>query len=228
MSTSNFADVNNLGHPSTTPADRPLREGWLERHRRYCARTSEGKVDLVFLGDSLTQRWETAPAVWQKYYGHRNAAQMGIDNDGTQQILWRIDHGTLDGAQPKLIVLLIGINNIGNDDATPDQVRDGVAAILERIRKKLPRTKVLMLGLLPYDRPGTTYAAKIPPTNRLLAQLANGKIVHFLDIGDKLLVDDKVSTMNQPDGAHLSEKGYAIYAEAIEPMVQELMKEPHE
>ena len=228
MSAIEYADATNLGHPSTTPVDRPLREGWLERHRHYCARAAEGKVDLVFLGDSLTQRWEGVPTVWQKYYGHRNAVQMGIDNDGTQQILWRIDHGTLDGFQPKLIVLLIGINNIGNDDATPEQVRDGVAAILDRIRKKLPHTKVLVIGVLPYNRPGTTYATKIKPTNRLLAQLANGRMVHFLDIGDKLLVDGKISAAYQPDGAHLSEKGYAIYAESIEPMIRELMKESYE
>ncbi|MCX6994126.1 MAG: GDSL-type esterase/lipase family protein [Kiritimatiellaeota bacterium] len=218
-----YAEANNLGHPSTTPADRPLRKGWLERHNRYCARAAQGGVDLVFLGDSLTQRWEGAPAVWQKYYGRRNAVQMGIDNDGTQQILWRLDHGTLDGIQPKLIVLLIGINNLGNDNATPEQVCKGVAAILERICKKLPRTKVLVIGVLPCDSPGVNRATKIKATNSLLAQLADGKTVDFLDIGDQLLVDGKVNPEIQPDGTHLSAKGYAIYAEAIESRVHELM-----
>jgi lysophospholipase L1-like esterase len=219
-----YAEANNLGHPSTTPADRPLRQGWLERHNRYCARAREGGVDLVFLGDSLTQRWEGAPAVWEKYYGQRNAVQMGIDNDGTQQVLWRIDHGTLDGIQPKLVVLLIGINNFGNDNATPADVSKGVAAIVERITAKLPRTKVLVLGVLPTKRPAGDETPLIKATNALLAQLADGKAVHFLDFGDKLLVGGQVNAEIQPDGVHLSPKGYAIYAEAIEPKVRELME----
>jgi beta-glucosidase len=217
--------INNLGHPATAPADRPLREGWLERHRKYCARAAAGNLDLVFLGDSLTQRWEGAPEVWQKFYGKRNAAQMGIDNDGTQQVLWRIDHGTLDGVSPKLIVLLIGINNIGNDNATPEDVRDGVVAIQKRIREKLPKTALLTMGLLPYDRPGVDYTAQIAGTNRILPTLAGRDNVHFLNIGERLLVNGRVTPEHQPDGAHLSPKGYAIYAEAIEPTVRRLMGE---
>jgi lysophospholipase L1-like esterase len=220
-----YVRLNNLGAPATTPADRPLREGWMERHRRYCERAARGDLDLVFLGDSLTQRWETAPNAWQEFYGHRRAAQMGIDNDGTQQVLWRIDHGTLDGVRPRLIVLLIGINNLGNDEATAEEVRDGVAAIIQRLRMKLPETKVLLIGLLPYDRPGVDYAERIPGVNRLLAGLADGKTVHFLDIGQRLLIDGRVHADHQPDGAHLSEKGYAIYGEAIEAKVCELLEE---
>ena len=225
MDTDHCRDVNNLGHPSTTPVDRPLREGWLDRHRRYCARAAEGNVDIVFLGDSLTQRWETAPGVWLRYYGSRNAVQMGIDNDGTQQVLWRIDHGTLDGIKPRLVVLLIGINNIGNDNASSGEVRDGVSAVIGRICSKLPDAKILLLGLLPYDVPETTYGLMVKPTNKLLAELADGESVRFLDIGDRLLVDGKVDRDIQPDGGHLSEKGYAIYAAAIEPTVKELLNE---
>jgi lysophospholipase L1-like esterase len=225
MSTNKPGDYNNLGHPSMTPASRPLRPGWLERHRRYCDRAQRGGVDLLFIGDSLTQRWEGAPAVWDRYFAPRNAAQMGIDNDGTQQLLWRIDDGTLDGIHPKLVVLLIGINNLGNDNAKPAQIRDGVAAVLGRIHKKLPDAKVLLLGLLPYDRPGVDYSGAIHATNNLLATLADWQKVCFLDIGPKLLVDGKVSVEVQHDGAHLSEKGYEIYAQAIEPLVRELMDE---
>lgn len=213
------AGYNNLGHPSTTPADRPQRPGWLERHERYRARAAKGDLDLVFLGDSLTQRWETAPNVWDKHFGALHAAQMGIDNDGTQQVLWRLDHGTLEGSSPRLVVLLIGINNIGNDDATPEEVRDGVMAILDRLRRLAPRAKVLLIGLLPYDRPNVNYAAAIAGTNRLLAKLADGDAVRFLDFGDKLLIDGGVHPDHQPDGAHLSPKGYEIYAEAIVPVV---------
>jgi lysophospholipase L1-like esterase len=150
---------------------------------------------------------------------------MGNDNDGTQQVLWRIDHGTLDGVRPKLVVLLIGINNLGNDEATAEDVRHGVAAILRRLSAKVPMAKVLLLGLLPYDRPGVDYAQRIPGVNRLLATLADGRRVHFMDIGARLLIDGRVHADHQPDGAHLSEKGYAIYAEAIEPKVRELLGE---
>lgn len=217
------AGYNNLGHPSTTPAGRPTRPGWLERHERYRARAAKGDLDLVFLGDSLTQRWETAPAAWEQHFGSLRAAQMGIDNDGTQQILWRLDHGTLEGSSPRLVVLLIGINNIGNDDATAEDVRDGVVAILHRLRRLAPRARVLLIGLLPYDRPNVNYATTIVATNRLLSKLADGDAVRFLDFGDNLFVDGRVHPDHQPDGAHLSERGYAIYAEAIAPVVRAVL-----
>lgn len=213
------ADYNNLGHPATTPVGRPLRPGWLERHERYCAQAAAG-LDLVFLGDSLTQRWETAPDVWREHYAQRRAAAMGIDNDGTQQVLWRIDHGTLRGANPRLVVLLIGVNNFGNDNASSSEVRDGIALILQRIRTHAPAARILLLGLLPYAYPGTDLGSTIHATNLLLAQLAPHTADDFLDLGPDLLVNGQVTPDHQPDGAHLSPKGYAIFARAIEPLVR--------
>jgi len=219
------ADYNNLGHPSTTPVSRPLRPGWSDRHEKYCDRAGQGVIDLVFLGDSLTQRWEGAPRVWDKYYGRRNAAQMGIDNDGTQQLLWRIDHGTLDNISPKLLVLLIGVNNLGNDGPDPSAVRDGAAAVIDRIRRKLPETNILLLGLLPYEA-ASGMGLLIAQTNQLYARLADGQRVRFLDVGRHLLdAAGQITRENQPDLAHLSERGYEILAGAIEPMVKELMGE---
>ena len=150
---------------------------------------------------------------------------MGIDNDGTQQVLWRIDHGTLDGISPRLIILLIGINNLGNDIATPEEVRDGVAAILGRLRLKTLRAKVLVLGLLPYGYPGTSYGESIGEVNQLLAGLADGESVYFLDIGPELLVDGKISVERQHDFAHLTPLGYEIYARAVDGIVRELLDE---
>lgn len=224
MTKSDPNNINNLGHPSTTPADRPRRPGWMERHQKYCEIARQGRAEIVFLGDSLTQRWEGAPAAWAKYLAPKHAVQMGIDNDGTQQVLWRIDHGTLDGLSPRVVVLLIGVNNIGNDQATPEEIRDGVAAILERLARKAPRAKVLLMGLLPYAYPGTNHGPMIRATNILLSQLADGARVHFLDIGPKLLIDGQVNPEIQHDLAHLTEKGYTIYAETIEPWLAKLMK----
>src|SRR5688572_21725024 len=138
--------------PSTTSLARPRRAGWPERHAAYCARAKQGNIDLLFIGDSLTQRWETAPEVWQKYYGFRNAAPMGIDNDYTQQILWRISHGCIDGISPKLVVLLIGLNNIAGDDATPEETVAGIRAIVETLKSRLPRATILMVSIPLCDR----------------------------------------------------------------------------
>ena len=102
---------------STTPLARPRRAGWPERHSAYCARAKQGNIDLLFIGDSLTQRWETAPEVWQKYYGFRNAAQMGIDNDYTQQILWRISHGCIDGISKLVESVGLEVHGRGSDIA---------------------------------------------------------------------------------------------------------------
>ena len=104
-------------------------------------RVKQGKVDLLMIGDSITHGWEGAgKEVWQKFYAKRNAVNLGISGDQTQHVLWRLENGNLDGIQPKLAVLMIGTNNAAGGN--PQEIAAGVRAIVERLRAKLPQTKI--------------------------------------------------------------------------------------
>ncbi|MHB0936787.1 MAG: GDSL-type esterase/lipase family protein [Armatimonadota bacterium] len=213
-------------YPATAAVPRFQRPGWLERHERYAARAAAGPIDLLFLGDSITQRWEGAPEVWERYYGHRRAVAMGIDNDGTQQLLWRLDHANLERVSPKLVVLLIGINNIGNDGADADELMGGITAVLAKIRAKCPAARVLVLGILPYGQSlKAGHPQTITETNARLARLADGVRVHFLDIGAHfLLPDGEADRALLHDGVHPSPAGYEVFARAVEGKVGELLE----
>jgi lysophospholipase L1-like esterase len=198
---------------------------WRQRHESFNARVKQGNVDLLFIGDSITQGWEGAKEVWQKHYDHRNAVNLGIGGDQTGHVLWRLDHGNVDGISPKLAVLMIGTNNIGG--YTPAEIADGIKAIVEKLRSKLPQTKVLVLGVFPRGATANDPLRKQQSAiNKIAAKLADGKAVFFLDISPKFLTADGVLSREVfPDLVHLTPKSYEIWAEAIQPTVVKLMDE---
>jgi lysophospholipase L1-like esterase len=125
------------------------------KHERINARAKQGGVDLLFIGDSITDNWQgPGKQVWEKYYGNRKAMNAGIGGDRTQHVLWRLDHGNIDGINPKLAVIMIGTNNSNGNDNTAEEIADGIKAIVKELREKLPETKVLLLAIFP--RGGTT------------------------------------------------------------------------
>ncbi len=131
--------------PATVPATRP--GAWMQQHEKFLDRGKKGPVDLLFLGDSITAGWNGAREIWTRSYAPRQAANFGIGGDRTQHILWRLDNGEVDAIRPKVVVLMIGTNNVGSNPEA--EVADGVGAILDRLKAKLPATKVLLLGLFP-------------------------------------------------------------------------------
>jgi beta-glucosidase len=175
--------------------------------------------------------------VWAEYYAKRNAVNLGIGGDRTQHVLWRLDHGNIEGISPKLAVLMIGTNNSGSN--TSEQIAAGVKLIVEKLREKLPNTKVLVLAVFP--RGANLDAAKkktekgLPSdaqrkvnegANEIIKGLADNKMVYYLDIGPKFLeADGTLSREIMPDLLHLNERSYSIWAESIEPKVKELMGE---
>ena len=204
----------------------PRDGNWMKRHESFNERVKKGGVDLLFIGDSITQGWEGAgKSVWAQHYAKRNAVNLGIGGDRTQHVLWRLDHGNVEGIQPKAAVLMIGTNNSGAN--SPEEIADGVKAIVSQLRTKLPQTKVLILGIFPRgandkDARRQTNAK----TNSLVAPIADGKDVFYLDIGPKFLAEDgTLSKEIMPDLLHLSPKGYQIWADAIESQVAQLMGE---
>ncbi len=213
------------GHGAIHPE--PRQGQWMARHQQLNSRIKQGKVDLIFVGDSITQGWDgPGKEVWQKHYAPRNSVNLGINGDGTQHVLWRLDNGNLDGIQPKLAVVMIGTNNAkaGN---SPQHIAQGIAAVVDKLRKKLPDTNVLLLGVFPRGAEPSDKLRKVnEQTNEIIKKLATDKKVVYQDISAVLLEKDgTLSRTVMPDLLHLSRHGYAIWAEAIEGNVKKLMGE---
>jgi lysophospholipase L1-like esterase len=212
----------------------PRQGNWMRRHEAINDRVKQGNVDLVFIGDSITQGWEgRGKEVWEKYYGKRNAANLGISGDQTQHVLWRLDHGNIDGISPKLAVIMIGTNNSGSKQKAED-VAAGVKAIVDKLREKLPQTKLLLLAIFPRGANDTDtrredklkYNETNMKVNEIISGLADNKMIYYMDINDKFLdPDHKLTKEIMPDFLHPGAKGYEIWAEAIEPTVAKLMGE---
>lgn len=209
-----------------TPAPR-AGEFWTKRQELLNSRVKEGSVDVLFIGDSITQGWEAdgAKEVWQKFYGKRRAVNLGIGGDQTQHVLWRLDHGNLDGISPKLAVLMIGTNNSGSN--TGEEIAEGVTAIVKKLQTKAPELKVLVLGIFPRGANDDDSKRQVNmKANSIIAKLADDKKVFYLDIGDKFLAGDRtLSKEIMPDLLHLSPKGYTIWAESTEPTIKKLLEE---
>ena len=197
----------------------------MTRHEGFNKRVAEGNVDLVFIGDSITQGWEGAgKGVWAKYYGERDAVNLGIGGDRTQHVIWRLDNGNLKNITPKAAVIMIGTNNSGSN--TSQEIADGVAKIVEQIRKKSPQTKILLLAVFPRGANKEDGRRKVNQgANAIFSKLDDGKSVHYLDIGGAFLEDDQTLPREiMPDLLHLSPKGYEIWAKSIESKLASLLK----
>jgi lysophospholipase L1-like esterase len=204
----------------------PRDANWKKRHDSFNERVKQGNVDLIFIGDSITQGWERAgKAAWDEHYAKRNAVNLGIGGDRTQHVLWRLENGNIEGIKPKLAVLMIGTNNSGTN--TSEQIAAGVKLIVEKLRTKLPETKVLVLAIFPRGADKDDAKRKVNEgANESIKGLADDKMVFFLDIGPKFLdADGKLSKEVMPDLLHLNEKSYKTWAESIEPKVKELLGE---
>ncbi|MFO1022462.1 MAG: platelet-activating factor acetylhydrolase IB subunit [Planctomycetales bacterium] len=208
---------------TVTPVPRPD-PGWQKRQQMINERAKEGNVDLIFIGDSITQGWHPMAGVWKKYYGKRNAMNAGIGGDQTQHVLYRLENGNLENIKPKLAVIMIGTNNAGSDSA--EEIAAGIKAIVKKIREMRPETKILVLGVFPRSPKPDKTREKLTKVNEIISKEADGKMVHYLDIGPKFLeADGSISPDIMYDYLHLTDTGYAIWGEAIESKVAELMGE---
>jgi lysophospholipase L1-like esterase len=208
-----------------TVIPQPRKGAPADMHQRFLQRAKQGGVDLLFLGDSITQGWHDND-VWKRFYGPRNAANFGIGGDRTQHVLWRIQNGELDGIEPKVVVLMIGTNNA--DNATVDEIAQGVTTTVEELRHRLPRAKILLLGIFPRGEKPNPLREKLGAVNAKIAKLDDGSHVQYLDIGQAFLNEDgTISKEIMPDFLHLTRKGYRIWADAMEPTLWSMLDEPH-
>ncbi len=166
------------------------------------------------MGDSMMEGWNRRENIhiWNEYFMPMNAANFGMGGDTTHQTLWRIKNGELDYANPKLIVLLIGTNNISQEES-PSNIALSIGEIISEIKNKCPATKILLLGVFPCGRkPKTPIRKKIVELNILLSALKTNT-VFFRDLGDKFIDNDgAISRETMPDFLHLSTKGYLIWS----------------
>lgn len=215
------------------PRDEP---DWHERHKLLLERCAQPRVDVVFIGDSITQGWEAeGKLVWARDFEPLNAINLGIGGDRTQHVLWRLENGALDrltaarpdGGAPRLVVLLIGTNNSNGDDHSAFDIAAGIRAIVLKLRERLPQTRILLLSILPRNERPDEQRAKCEEASRLAAQLADGRMVHALDVGPQMLAADGTLPRDiMPDLLHLSRRGYEIWGQALLPRMQELLAAP--
>lgn len=201
---------------------------WTAQHEHTLARIHQGEVDLLLIGDSITQGWaDEGRRIWDAYYGRRRAVNLGFNKDRTEHVLWRLEHGEIEGITPKLVVLMIGTNNTGTRHDPPEETAAGIQAILTTLRRGLPGTKILLLGVFPRG------PSADDPLRRLNAALndrirayADNQHVIFLDLSPHFL--DNRGDLSQdliPDYLHLSERGYQVWADGMEDIIRKLLGE---
>ena len=225
------------GPGADQPAARTDRNSVLA-HEQLLRKAHQGRIDVYFEGDSIVRRWGATDypqflANWRQNFFGWNAADFGWGGDTTQNILWRLGHGELDDVHPKVIVLLAGTNNIGNrappegPEAKADNVTRGIRAILDTMRAKAPDATIILTAVLPRN----DNIAVMPTINRVnenLSKLADGKRVRLLNINDKLAgADGKLfDGMMNPDRLHPAVKGYQVWADALKPILTDLLGPP--
>jgi lysophospholipase L1-like esterase len=226
-----------LAQSAAIPADRPAPRtdaNSQRAHEELLAKARRGRIDVYFAGDSITRRWGATdyPQLlenWTKNFFGWNAADFGWGGDTTQNILWRLENGELDGVQPKVVVVLAGTNNLPSaardDDAKAAEISRGIAAIVKTIRGKAPNATVILTAVFPRnDRPGLTGA--ITKINASLERLA-GERIQFLNVNDRLAdADGRLFDGMMGDGLHPTLKGYQVWADALKPILTRLLGPP--
>ncbi len=224
------------------PADQPVPrtdQNSFIAHTQLLTKARSGRIDVYFEGDSIVRRWGATDypellANWKRNFFGWNAGDFGWGADETQNVLWRLINGELDGVNPKVIVLLAGTNNVGNvtppegADSKAADVTRGIEAILKIMQNKAPNATIIVTGIFPRN----DNMAVLPTINRInqnLANLADGKKIRFLNINDKLADSGGKlfeGMMNDRDKLHPTLKGYQVWADALKPILTELLGPP--
>jgi lysophospholipase L1-like esterase len=222
---------------SNWPADRPIprtdRNSQIA-HEQLLEKARKGGIDVYFLGDSITRRWGATDypeflANWNTNFFGWNAANFGWGADRIENILWRVENGELDGVNPKIIVVLAGINNVGTvpgDDARVENITRGMKALLNVCQQKAPGAVIILTALFPRN----DNMAVIPMINRInenMANMADGKKIRYLNLNDKLAdKDGQLFEGISKDKLHPTLKGYQIWADGLKPIFTEILGPP--
>lgn len=206
---------------------------WGKRHALTSAAVKRQQPQILFVGDSLIhffggEKFDRqalrGQAVWDEYYAPRHAGNLGCGWDKTENVLWRLQHGAVDNVTPKVVVLMIGTNNVPTADTAPD-ITAGITAVVAELHLRLPTSSILLLGILPQSEKPGWKRDKITEVNRSIAKLNGTQNVTFLDIGPAFLTPDGLIKADlMPGFLHPNEKGYRAWAEAMEPTLKKLLE----
>jgi len=208
----------------------------LKAHEELVAKAKMGGVDIYFEGDSITRRWGTSDAGykdnfanWTSNFFGWNAGDFGWGADLIQNILWRMENGELDGVNPKIIVVLAGINNVGTRPGGEEKIADitkGLAAIVKVCQEKAPNAVIILTGIFPRND-NMAVVPEIVKINENLAKMADGKKIRYINVNDKLAdADGKLFPGMSKDNLHPTPKGYQFWADALKPIFTELLGPP--
>ena len=225
--------------PADTPEPRTDANS-LQAHRDLLDKRGKGRIDVYFIGDSITRRWGAAepryrPLLehWQRSFHGWNAANFAWGGDTTRNMLWRLDQGELEGVDPRVIVVMAGTNNLSgalagsSEERLAADVVRGIAAILERCRKLAPRARIVLMGITPRND-DMAYMPVIRRVNAGLAAIADGERIRFIDLNGRLADADGVLRpgMADADALHLALPAYEVWADALRPVLTEWLGPP--
>lgn len=199
---------------------------WMARHESKGTEEGRETAKLLLLGDSITHGWEsTGKFVWDTYFQDLKSFNLGFSGDRTENVLWRIEHDALEGISPDLTVLMIGTNNTGHRQDSPECTASGIERILDQLLNRLPDSQILLLAIFPRGHePDHELRMLNNNINNFIAQFGAKPGVHFLDINEIFLTDDGYLTEEiMPDMLHPNEAGYQLWAEKIKPVINELL-----
>jgi lysophospholipase L1-like esterase len=213
-----------------TPTKRTIEYPWMsvatwdKMHAEDVLVAQHDQIDVLFVGDSITAGWDWS--IWEKNFKPLNAANFGIGGDNTGNVLWRLQHGAVGNLQPTLIVLLIGVNNIGGLQESPEQAADGVTRVVQQLQLAWPNSKILLNAVFPFDQDAKSpNRTNVKQLNKIIAKLGNNKTIFFKDYGPLLLEKNgNISPDIMKDFLHPTPKGYEVWANAMTPDIEALLK----
>jgi lysophospholipase L1-like esterase len=223
------SDCPNDTSPALIPAPQLARNWWMDWFRQKLKEPGRESAKLVFLGNSIIQGWESEGRdIWEQFYSHRAALNLGFSGDSTEHVLWRLHNGHIDGMNPELVVVMIGTNNTGQRRDPPEITACAIQLILHELTTRLPDSRILLLAIFPRSlKPDDPTRQLNEEINHLIAGFEDKKTIYYMDINEYFL-DERGYLPKEimPDFLHPNERGYRIWAETMEPMVQKMLQEP--
>lgn len=213
-----------IGAPRDYTADWMSLEKWFDLHKEDVAVANQGEVDLLFIGDSITQGWPQ-DLLAEAFPGF-TIGNFGIGGDLTENLVWRLENGGTGALQPQLVVQLIGINNFWDDPSAPAFIMEGIKRNTEILLSSFPSANIMLLGLLPADLDKLSDRSLINKLNQMIEFYAKqNPRTHYRYQGDVFVDEDsKIRSDLMPDNLHPNRQGYIAWLDILKQDIEALLK----